>query len=120
MIRPQPVDVLYFFSFVNAYEVSLNGLNVRRLLEALGRHINGGAYNRMYFLFTGRWMGLYIFSRGGWGLKVGAYKMDFKVYILKVEELSCVTPRNLRLIILMRAPFFHSLVCKTVKFTAKS
>ena len=97
---------LYFFSFVNAYEVSLNGLNVRRLLEVLGGHINGGVYNRMYFLFTGRWIGLYIFSRGGgWGLKVGAYKMDFKVYILKVEELSCVTPRNLCLIILMRATF---------------
>ena len=59
-------------------------------------------------------------GRGG-GLKVGAYKMDFKVYISKVEELSCVTPRNLYLIILMRAPFFfHSLVCKTVKFTVKS
>ena len=43
---------------------------------------------------------------GGGGLKVGAYKMDFKVYISKVEELLCVTPRNLYLIILMRAPFF--------------
>ena len=59
-------------------------------------------------------------GRGG-GLKVGAYKMDFKVYISKVEELSCVTPRKLYLIILLRAPFFfHSLVCKTVKFTVKS
>ena len=44
-------------------------------------------------------------GRGG-GLKVGAYKMDFKVYISKVEELLCVTPRNLYLIILMQAPFF--------------
>ena len=46
-------------------------------------------------------------GRGG-GLKVGAYKMDFKVYISKVEELLCVTPRNLYLIILMRAPFFST------------
>ena len=31
--RPQPADVPLLFSFVNPYEVSLNGLNVRRLLE---------------------------------------------------------------------------------------
>ena len=78
MSRPRPVDEPLFFSFVNAYEVSLNGLNVRRLLEVLGGHINGGAYNRMYFclLVDGP---IHFWQGGGKrGLKVGAYKMDFK------------------------------------------
>ena len=59
-------------------------------------------------------------GRGG-GLKVGAYKMDFKVYISKVEELLCVTPRNFISDHSYAGTFFlHSLVCKTVKFTVKS
>ena len=63
---------LYFFSFVNAYEVSLNGLNVRLLLEVLGGHINGGAYNRMHFcLLVDGWAYTFLAGGGGVGVKGG-------------------------------------------------